>query len=46
MNICIAIVCSVSTLAALEEILINIIVKSINLNIKGIFMITRRSYER
>lgn len=45
-NICIVIVCSVATLAALEEILINIIVKSINLNIKSIFMITRRSYER
>ena len=45
-NICIVIVCSVSTLAALEEVLINIIVKNLNLNIKGIYMISKRSDER
>ncbi|MBE6054944.1 MAG: CDP-alcohol phosphatidyltransferase family protein [Clostridium sartagoforme] len=43
-NISIAIVCSLSTVAALEEILINSIVKNINLNIKGILMIYRSSY--
>ena len=45
-NICSVIVCSVSTLAALEEVLINIIVKNLNLNIKGIYMISKRSDER
>lgn len=37
-SICICIVCGISTFSALEEIIINIIAKELNLNIKSIFM--------
>ena len=43
-NICIALVCGISTFSALEEVIINIIAKTLNLNIKGIYMISRRRF--
>ena len=43
-NICMAIVCSMATFSALEEVIINIITKTLNLNIKGIYMISRRRF--
>lgn len=36
-NICIWIVCGMATFSALEEIIINIIAKTLNLNIKGMY---------
>lgn len=43
-NISICIVCGISTFSALEEVMINIIAKTLNLNIKGIYMISRRRF--
>ena len=45
MYICIYIVCSIAIFSALEELFINILVKKLDINVKGVYKVFKRNYK-